>query len=105
MVDTLNPVIQFINPLRDRDKIAISIVGNIMKIGSMSGEAEYTIMVENVNNISIATPIYLPATKLYSTLQTISDKTIDLLIDTSENSPCICLAFSEYKCLVAYVYD
>lgn len=105
LVDTLNPVIQFINPLRDRDKIAISIVGNVMKIGSMSGEAEYTIMVENVNNISIATPIYLPATKLYSTLQTISDKTIDLLIDTSENSPCICLAFSEYKCLVAYVYD
>lgn len=105
MIDILKPVIPFINPERDKDRIAVTVAGADMKIVSLNGGAESHIMISNANNYATSLPLYLPAKKLYNTLQTISDETFNMLIDTAENSPCMCLTFEDYKCLVAYVND
>ena len=105
MIDVLKPVIPFINPERDKDRVSVTINGNNMKIVSMNGGAESNILINNVNGFATTMPLYLPATKLYNTLQVISDETFDMLIDTAKDSPCMCLTFEDYKCLVAYVND
>lgn len=105
MVDVLKPVIPFINPERDRDRIAVTVTGNDMEIVSMNSGAKSHIYITNTDNISITTPMYLPASKLYGMLQTITDATFDMFVDGAENSPCMCLTFEDYKCLVAYVNE
>ena len=105
LIKVIKPILPFISAENNKNRLRITINGNVMTVTDVDGYTSCQIDIQNHKNLQMDKSFELPAKHLYNLIQSINEPVLKMCTNIPTEAPAMSLPFGNNKAVIAYLHD